>query len=110
MHDVFMTKEFFFRFTQEVAVMYGVVNRDIRTVAGSNMALLVSETGLDPIHANLGDIRKQLYSKVVRVPDMDKWRLDYLAKLLTQRVEALYRVNSSEVQRLTNLINSLCTN
>ena len=72
--------------------------------------MLVSETELDPAQASLGDIKKQLYSKAVKVPEMDKWRIDYLEKLLIQRGEAFYRVKDSEVLRLTNLINSLCIN
>ena len=57
--------------SKEVAVMYGVAKRDIRTVTGSNIALLVSETELDPTQASLGDIKKQLYSKAIKVPEMD---------------------------------------
>ena len=96
--------------SMEVAVMFGLAKRDIRTVTGSNIALIASETGLHPVHACLSKIRQQLYSKVARAPDMDMWRLDYLSKLLTQRGEALYRMKDSEVQRLTSLVNSLCIN
>ena len=96
--------------SMEVAVMFGLAKRDIRTVTGSNIALIVSETGLHPLHACPCKIRHQLYSKVARVPEMDRWRLDYLAKLQTQRGEALYRMKDSEVQRLTSLVNSLCIN
>ena len=96
--------------SMEVAVMFGLAKRDIRTVTGSNIALIVSETGLHPLYACLSKIRQQLYSKVARVPEMDRWRLDYLAKLLTQRGEALYRMKDSEVQRLTSLVDSLCIN
>ena len=41
---------------------------------------------------------------------MDMWRLDYLAKLLTERGEASYRVEDIVVVRLTALIDSLCIN
>ena len=34
--------------SMEVEVMFGVVQRDIRTVTGSNIALIRQETGLDP--------------------------------------------------------------
>ena len=65
--------------SMEVAVMFGLSKRDIRTVTGSNIALIVSETGLHPLHACPCKIRQQLYSKVARVPDMDRWRLDKVA-------------------------------
>ena len=35
--------------SKEVAVMFGVVQRDIRTVTGKNIALIGHETGLDPV-------------------------------------------------------------
>ena len=46
------------------------------------------------------------------MPDRDKWRLDFLTKLLKQggRGEALYIVDTKEVQRLSGLIDSICVN
>jgi hypothetical protein len=96
--------------SMEVAVMCGVAQRDIRTVTGSNTALVRLETGLDPVHCCLGKLRKEIQSRVASVPELDKWRLDYLARLLTQRGEASYRTEDDEVQRLSDLIDSLCIN
>ena len=90
--------------------MFGVVQRDIRTVTGENIALIRQETGLDPAHACPWKVKQKLMNTSAPVPDLDKWRLDYLAKLLTERGEAHYRVEDSVVSRLTALIDSLCTN
>ena len=94
----------------EVAVMFGVVQRDIRTVTGSNIALIRQETGLDPISSFPWKVRLKLADSMSRVPEMDMWRLDYLAKLLIGRGEASYRVEDSVLLRLTTLIYSLCIN
>ena len=88
--------------------MCGVAQRDIRTVTGSNTTLIRLE--MDPIHGCLGKIRKELQSKVASVPELDRWRLDYLDRLLTKRGEASYRTEDDEVQRLSDLIDSLCIN
>ena len=96
--------------SMEVSVMFGVAKRDIRTVTGSNIALLASETGLDPAQACMVHIKERLMSKTSSVPDRDRWRLDFLAKLLVLRGEALYSVDDKEVQRLSGLIDSLCIN
>ena len=72
--------------------------------------VIASETGSDQAQACLGHIKKELFSKVAIVPDRDKWRLDFLTKLLKQRGEALYIVDTKEVQRLSGLIDSICVN
>ena len=96
--------------SMEVAVMFGVAKRDIRTVTGSNIALLAAETGMNPVQACLSEVKQKLLTRVSVVPDLDMWRLQYLANLLTQRGEALYRVDDAEVTRLSSLIDSLCIN
>ena len=88
--------------------MCGVARQDIRTVTGSNLALLRLETGLEPVLSSQGKMREKLQQKVASVPDMDRWRLDYLAKLLCERGEAHYRADDEEVARLSTLIDSLC--
>ena len=97
--------------SMEVAVMYGVAKHDIRTVTGSNIALIKLETGLlDPVSTGLGKVKEELQKVVAIVPDLDKWRLDYLTRLLTDRGEAYYRADEEEVIRLSSLIDSLCVN
>ena len=41
------------------------------------------------------------------VPDVDKWRVGYLAILLKQRMAAYYSADEEEKDRLSMLINSL---
>ena len=55
-------------------------------------------------------MKLKLADNMARVPEMDMWRLDYLAKLLFDRWEASCRVEDSVVFRLTALIDSLCIN
>ena len=94
--------------SMEVAVMCGVARQDIRTVTGGNLALIRLETGLEPVVSSQGIIRKKIHQNVASVPDIDRWRLDYLAKLLRERGVAHYRSENEEVARLSILIGSLC--
>ena len=96
--------------SMEVAVMCGVAKRDIRSVTGSNIALVRLETGMDPLHSCLGKLKMELQSRVASVPDLDRWRLDYLARLLQQRGEASFIADDAEARRLSTLIDSLCIN
>ena len=96
--------------SMEVAVMCRVARRDIRTVTGSNCALLRLETGMDPVNCCLGKLKQMLKFKISIAPDMDRWRLEYLGKLLTMRGEASYMADTDEVLRLSSLVDSLCIN
>ena len=87
-----------------VAVMCWVAKHDIRTVTGSNIALIRWETGLDPVWSSLGKVKVQLLKNVASVPDTNRWRLKYLSRLLTERGEAFYRANDEEVVQLSSLI------
>ena len=44
--------------------MWGMAKQDIRTVTGSNLALLRRETGLDPVLASIGKFKEQLLKGV----------------------------------------------
>ena len=90
--------------------MAGVARRDIRTVTGSNCALIRSETGMDPLHSPIGKLKVQLGFKVTSAPDRELWRVEYLGKLLAERGEAHYRADETRVLRLSSLIDSLCVN
>ena len=72
--------------------------------------MLRQETGLDPVSSHSWDVKVKLMESAARVPEVDRWRMDYLARLLTERGEASYRVEDSVVVRLTALIDSLCVN
>ena len=90
--------------------MFGVVHGDLRTVTGRNVALIRQETGLDPVSSSPWDVKKNFIENIARVPEVDQWRMDYLARLLTERGEASYRVEDTVVLRLSSLIDSLCVN
>ena len=76
----------------------------------SNLSLILLETGIDPINGSLGQLKSELSVKSVCPPDLDKWRVGYLAKLLAERGEAFYRADEPVVLRLSSLIDSLCVN
>ena len=52
------------------------------------MALVRLGNGMDPVHSCLGKLKKGLQTKVSSVPYLDRWRLDYLDRLLTVRGQA----------------------
>ena len=81
--------------SMEVAVMAGVAKRDIRSVTGSNLALLKMETGVDPLHGSMSQLKTKLYMKRASPSDLDRWRVEYLGKLLAERGEAFYRADDS---------------
>ena len=44
------------------------------------------------------------------VPEVDKWRVPYLRRLLAERLLAHYTADTTTEERLTVLINSLVVN
>ena len=84
--------------------------RNIRTVTRSNCALLRLETRMDPVKCCLEKLKQVVKLGSTIPPDSDRWRLEYLGKLLTQRGEASYMADKREVLRLSSLIDSLCNN
>ena len=97
--------------SSEVAVVARLAARDLRSSVGTNLALLQRETGLDPWVIGAGHLRAALLAadKVV-VPDVDKWRVPYLERLLAERLQAYYIADTLAEEQLTVLINSLVVN
>ena len=93
--------------SMEVRVMAGVVCRDVRTTTGRNVWLLRRETGVDPLLTKSWQIKAILTRKLACIPNGDRWRIMYLAKLLVDRGQAYYE--GEEYQDLTELIDSLCS-
>ena len=52
--------------------MLGEAKRDIRTVTGSNIALLTAETEMNPVQACLGKVKQKLLTRVSIVPDLGR--------------------------------------
>ena len=94
--------------SMEVSVMCGVVSRDVRTTTGSNLALLRQETGLLAMAISSKKVKKVMHERRAAVPEADRWRLGYLARLLEERGEQYYQ--GADTDNLTNLIESLCVN
>ena len=92
----------------EVAVLCGVVTGDVRTVTGSNLNMLFWETGLSPLGCSLGKVKAALSMRLAPIPDIERWRVGYLGKLLQARGEALYL--GDETGQVTALIDCLCVN
>ena len=94
----------------EVSFMAFFTGRDLRTVTGRNLRFLKDESGLDPWSESPARIKKVLAEMQDEVPIGDEWRLPYLGKLLEQRQRAHYSDCTSETERLSELIDSLCMN
>ena len=94
--------------SMEVAVMCGVAGGDVQTTTGQNINLVRWESGLsNPLAVSARKLKEVLGSKLATVPVNDQWRLGYLGKLLEARGLAYYEGDDTE--RLTELIDSLCT-
>ena len=88
-----------------------LARRDKRSTLGANLELIVDMTGLDPWTAGKRELRAAL-DKAMRpeVPDGDHWRIAALHKLLSARLTADNQSDKLEVDRLQELIDSLCVN
>ena len=64
---------------------------------------------MNPVSCCIGKLKHVLKLRITAA-DTDRWRLEYLGKLLTQRGEASYIEDTAEVLRLSSLIDSLSIN
>ena len=97
--------------SQEVRVVARLAARDLRSSVGANLDLIQRQTGLDPWAAGPGQLRAALLAAdSVAVPEVDKWRVPYLWRLLAERLQAYYAADTTTEDRLTVLINSLVVN
>ena len=95
----------------EVQVLSRLLARDLQSVTGKNLNLVQEMTRLNPWTTSRGKLKAALEDhEMVDVPLLDRWRLPYLCKLLSQRSEAFFHANEDEQKRLTELINSLVIN
>ena len=91
----------------EVAILCGVVAGDVRTTTGSNLNMLLWETGLSP-QGSHGKVKTALSMRLAPIPEVERWRVGYLGKLLQARGEAFYL--GEETGQVTALIDCLCVN
>ena len=95
----------------EVMVLALLAARDLRSSLGSNLALVREKTGLDPWVAGSSELHSSLEAATTKkVPDQDFWRPQLLQQLLAARLQAHYRADGKEEERLAHLITSLVTN
>ena len=97
--------------SNEVSVIARLASRDIRTTIGANLQYLRQETQLDPSLYGSNRIKEELlqYHRPTIVMQ-DWWRVDYLEKLLTARMQAYYDGNTDQYDQLNTLIHSLVIN
>ena len=92
----------------EVEILARLSARDLRTNIGRNLSYIYNETGLNPWEFGTSRIRSELKRKYRVVPDTcDLWRLPYLDKLLSQRLEAFYCGDTEGEKQIDKLIHSL---
>ena len=70
--------------------MCGVVSGDVRTTTGRNIWYLKQQSGLDPLNCGSSNMKTVLSNNLVCIPDLDRWRVRYLARLLEERGQAHY--------------------
>ena len=92
----------------EVQVAALLAARDLRSSAGSNLALLQEETGLDPWTCSVGQLRSALLqAEEVPVPAADAWCVPYMRRLLQERLHHFYSGDKEQEQRVQGLLDSL---
>ena len=93
-------------------ILARLVAKDLRTTTARNMRLLEEETGGLTWAAPGGRIREVLAEREPTVPGVDAWRIPYLGRLLEERDVLAYQGEElcEEVDRIQDLIDSLCSN
>ena len=97
---------------REVNILARIVAKDIRTTTGRNLRVLERETGGLTWLTPSRKIKEELQKRQPGVPAEDGWRVPYLGKLLEERDNLVYQgdEDSKEVERVQELIDSLCSN
>ena len=94
--------------SHEVKIMARLSSRDLRSSLGSNLRLIAETSNCDPWEVSNVELKYCLREGTrVSVPGEDQWRIQYLAKLLNDRLEAFYTSNNSQKTILDALITSL---
>ena len=92
----------------EVQVAALLAARDLRSSAGSNLALLQEETGLDPWMCSVAQLRGALLqAEQVPVPPADAWRVIYMRRLLRERLQHFYSGDKEQENHVQGLLDAL---
>ena len=89
----------------EVKTVVNMVGRCARSNTGKNLMNLERETGIDPWRNKGWKVRDMV--KRCEVPQKDKWRLNYLGKLIKARNEM--KEMGEHFEEIISLIESLCS-
>ena len=96
---------------REVSILANIVARDVRSVTGRNVKLVITEFGSNLWSDSLGSLQAGLLeSESVTIAREDSWRVPYLGSLLQHRQEWHYRGDKDQVAQIQTLIDSLCVN
>ena len=91
--------------------MSRLVSRDVRTTTASNIAMIQEITSLNIWTAKQCEVKDALaLDEMVEVPALDKWRIPYLCKLLSDRSQAYFEGRDEDVKTLSMYIDSLTIN
>ena len=96
---------------KEVSILANLVARDVRSVTGRNIKLIMDISGSNLWSDTPGKVRAGLIeAETVRYAREDSWRIPYLGSLLQHRQEWHYRGDKEQVAKVQTLIDSLCVN
>jgi hypothetical protein len=97
--------------SHEVVTASLLAGRDLTTTLGMNLRLVEEESNLDPWVCSPSRVRTALLAAATKpVPEADRWRPPYLAKLLEHRQQLHYCGLDTQQQATQELIDTLCTN
>ena len=94
-----------------VTVVARLAARDLRSNLGANLRMMKDISGRDPWCTEELVMKMALRRNCVKeIPKEDFWRVLYLRKLLNLRQQAFYEARDDEVQRISEIIESLVVN
>ena len=94
-----------------VSTLANLVARDVRSVTGRNIKLIMDLSGSNLWIDSPGKVRAGLMeAETVNFAREDSWRIPYLGSLLQHRQEWQYRGEKEQVARVQTLIDSVCVN
>ena len=92
-------------------MLANLLARDMRSVTGSNVQLVMATSGCDLWSDSPDKVRTSLLeNEAVTVENSEKWRIPYLGTLLEHRQEWQYLGSEEEVEKIQKLVDSLCVN
>ena len=96
---------------REVSILANLVARDVRSVTGNNVRLIMELSGCNLWSDSSVKVKAGLLeAELVICAREDSWRVSYLRSLLQHRQEWYYRGDKDQVAATQTLIDSLCVN